>query len=256
MRLRHPGLVGLLALIASWIVRVWMGTLRCRMAYLDGKKHPTDARINPHIYAFWHEAMLFPTLFKGRAKFLISHHADGELIARVCKHLGGGVVRGSTTRGGVAGLMGMANSCRTSHLLITPDGPRGPRRRCQFGAVLLASLTGLPLVPLGLTFAPAWRASSWDRMLLPRPWSTAYGIIGVPFYVPANLPRQELERIRQDMEMEMVRLTLAAERWAREQVRPGPPSVVDVNTKIAAESTTLNRGSQNRAAAPILAELV
>ncbi len=256
MRLRHPGLIGLLALVASWIVRVWMGTLRCRMAYLDGKKHPTDARVNPHIYALWHEAMLFPCLFKARANILISQHADGELIARVCKHLGGGVVRGSTTRGGVAGLMGMANRCQTSHLLITPDGPRGPRRRCQFGAVLLASLTGLPLVPVGLTFAPTWRASSWDRMLLPKPWSTAYGVIGVPLYVPANLPRQELERIRQDVEMEMVRLTLAAERWARERIRPGPAAVVAIDTKIVAEAITLSRGSQNRTAATALAEWV
>jgi lysophospholipid acyltransferase (LPLAT)-like uncharacterized protein len=233
-----------------------MGTLRCRMVYLDGKKHPTDARVNPHIYAFWHEAMLFPSLFKGRANILISQHADGELIARVCKHLGGGVVRGSTTRGGVAGLMGMANSCRTSHLLITPDGPRGPRRRCQFGAVLLASLTGLPLVPVGLTFAPTWRASSWDRMLLPKPWSTAYGVIGVPVHVAPNLSRQELERVRQEVELKMIRLSLAAERWACEGIRPGPPSLVAINTKVSTESTTFSRGSQNRAAAPTLAEFV
>ena len=76
MKIRHPGLIGLAALLASWIVRIWLGTLRFRMAYLDGKMHPTDARVDPHIYAFWHESLLFPIHFKGRANILISKHAD------------------------------------------------------------------------------------------------------------------------------------------------------------------------------------
>src|SRR5437660_5799637 len=120
MKLRHPGLIGLVGLLASWLIRIWMGTLRLRLVYLDGVKHPTDARVLPHIYAFWHEALLFPTVFKGRANILVSQHADGELIARVCKHLGGDVVRGSTSRGALAGLMGMVQKSKSSHLLITP----------------------------------------------------------------------------------------------------------------------------------------
>jgi lysophospholipid acyltransferase (LPLAT)-like uncharacterized protein len=220
MKLRHPGLIGLVALLASWLIRVWMATVRFRMAYLDGKKHPTDARVDPHIYAIWHEGLLFPTVFKTRANTLISQHADGELIARVCKHLGVGVVRGSTTRGGLAGLMGMVHRSKTAHLVITPDGPRGPRRRLQAGAVLLASLTGLPLVPVGLAFAPTWRARSWDRMLLPRPWGAAYGVIGVPIHVPADVGRQELELHRLQVEEEMARLTDVAEQWAASDVRP------------------------------------
>jgi lysophospholipid acyltransferase (LPLAT)-like uncharacterized protein len=220
MKLRHSGLIGLVALLGSWLIRVWLSTVRFRMMFLDGKIHPTDARIDPHIYAFWHEALLFPTAFTGRVNILISQHADGELIARVCKHLGASVVRGSTTRGGLAGLMGMVAKSRTSHLIITPDGPRGPRRRLQIGAVLLASLSGLPLVPTGLTFAPAWRIRSWDRMLLPRPWGAAYGVIGVPRQVPAHADRQELERIRIEVEQEMDRLTEVAERWARTGIKP------------------------------------
>ncbi len=214
MKLRHPGLIGLVALLASWLIRCWLGTLRFRMMFLDGKKHPTDALVDPHIYAIWHEGLLFPTVFKGRANILISQHADGELIARVCKHLGAGVVRGSTTRGGLAGLMGMVHKSKTSHLLITPDGPRGPRRRLQIGAVLLASLSGLPVVPVGVTFTPAWRVPSWDRMLLPKPWGAAYGVIGVPVHVPPDIGRQDLERFRMRIEEELTRLTEAAERWA------------------------------------------
>ena len=213
-----------------------MGTLRFRMFFLDGKVHPTDARVDPHIYAFWHESLLFPIAFDTRVNILISHHADGELIARICKHLGGEVVRGSTSRGGLAGLMGMVLKCKSSHLAITPDGPRGPRRRLQIGTVLLASLTGLPVVPTGLTFAPAWRMPSWDQMLVPWPWGTAYGVIGVPVHVPARLDRQALEGFRVRIEAEMIRLTVAAELWAKEGVRPRPSPHVEQATDLRNEA--------------------
>ncbi len=234
MKLRHPGLIGLVALLASWLIRFWMGTLRIRMVNLDGKSHPTSARVERYIYALWHEALLFPTVFRERVNILISRHADGELIARVCKHLGGGVVRGSTTRGGLAGLMGMVEKSKTSHLLITPDGPRGPRRQLQMGAVLLASLTGLPLVPVGITFAPAWRIRSWDRMILPKPWGAAYAVVGVPLLVPPTNDRRLLEHYRTVVEVEMGRLTDAAERWANERIKPCSPEIGDRPAKRAA----------------------
>ena len=133
MKLRHPGLIGLIALLATWLVRCWIATLRFRLVFLDGKRHPADARHDRYVYAFWHETMVFPLAFKGRGHVLISQHADGELIARVCRHLGVGVVRGSTRRGGLGGLMGMVQKSDVSHLLITPDGPRGPRPPCPNG---------------------------------------------------------------------------------------------------------------------------
>ncbi len=195
MKLRHPGLIGLVALLATWLIRWWIGTLRLRLVYLDGKRHPTDARQERYVYAFWHETLLFPTAFRGRANVLISQHADGELIARVCRHIRVGVVRGSSTRGGVGAVIRMVRKSGSAHLFITPDGPRGPRGRAQMGVVLLASLTGLPVVPLGFTFAPAWRVRSWDRMLLPRPWGAAYGVIGTPIKVPAGLDRKQVEAL-------------------------------------------------------------
>jgi lysophospholipid acyltransferase (LPLAT)-like uncharacterized protein len=234
MKLRHPGLIGLVALLGSCIVRLWMSTLRFRMFYSDDKIHPTDGRLDPHIYAFWHEALLFPTAFKARANILISQHADGELIARVVKHLGFGVVRGSTSRGGMAGLMCMVHKSNVSHLIITPDGPRGPRRQFQIGAILLASMTGLPVTPLGLTFGSAWRAPSWDRMLLPVPWSAAYGVVGTPIYVPPDLGREGLEHYRALVEVEMTRVNEAAERWAREGRRPAKPWAIEQPIKMAA----------------------
>src|SRR5206468_6190352 len=104
------------------------------------------------LYAFWHEHLLLPAYHYGRRdiRVLISTHADGQLIAEVCRRLGFGLVRGSTTRGGVEAVRQMLRDGGASHLAITPDGPRGPRRRVQPGVSFLASRTGLPVVPMGI----------------------------------------------------------------------------------------------------------
>jgi lysophospholipid acyltransferase (LPLAT)-like uncharacterized protein len=233
MKLRHPGLIAIFALLASWLIRIWVGTLRFRVACLDGTKLPEEARAR-YVFPFWHEAMLLATFFRTRVTILISQHADGEFIARVCKHLGYEVVRGSTTRGTIPALNAMIQKASGSHLVITPDGPRGPRRKLQLGTVLLASWTGLSVVPVAFAASAGWRAPSWDRMLLPRPWGTAYVIFGVPLHVPDTLHRPELERFRVLVEHEMTRLTAAAERWARDGIRPMPAKRTEETARRAA----------------------
>ncbi|MCI0639321.1 MAG: lysophospholipid acyltransferase family protein [Gemmataceae bacterium] len=215
MKLRHPRLIALAAFCAAWLVRVWIGSVRIRVFSPDGRRHPVDVTQERFLYLFWHEVLLLPTTQRTKIKILISQHADGELIARACKHLGFGVVRGSTTRGGIAALLGLAHAVRTSHLLITPDGPRGPRRRLQAGAIMLASVTGVPIVPFGGACVSAWRAGSWDRMLLPYPWTTACAVAGRPIRVPPRLDREGIERYRRIVEDAMHRATEAAEHWAQ-----------------------------------------
>ncbi|MCI0376090.1 MAG: lysophospholipid acyltransferase family protein [Gemmataceae bacterium] len=215
MKLRHPGLIGLAALLAAWLVRVWLGSVRIRIFSPDGRRHPADATKERFLYIFWHEALLLPTTQRAKVKILISQHADGELIARACKHLGFGVVRGSTTRGGMAALLELAHAVRSSHLMITPDGPRGPRRRLQAGAIMLASVTGVPIVPFGAGCTRAWRVPSWDRMLLPCPWTTVCAVAGRPIQVPPRLDREGIERYRRLVEDAMHRVTEAAEHWAQ-----------------------------------------
>ena len=89
-----------------------------------------------------------------------------------------GVIRGSTTRGGSAALLGLIRRAGGSHVVLTPDGPTGPRRRLKPGAIALASMTGMPIVPIGIACPTAWRAGSWDRMMVPLPWATAFYVSG------------------------------------------------------------------------------
>ena len=125
---------------------------------------------------------------------LISQHTDGEVIAQICQRLGIGVIRGSTARGGCQALLEMIrDQDETTHLGITPDGPRGPRRELKPGVVMIASQSGLAIVPTGIGFVRAWRFGSWDRFALPCPGSTMVGVVGEPIFVPRDLDRGGLK---------------------------------------------------------------
>jgi lysophospholipid acyltransferase (LPLAT)-like uncharacterized protein len=143
---------------------------------------------------------------------LISEHADGRMIAEACRHLGFRVVRGSATRGGARAVRQMYRRSRSAHLAITPDGPRGPRRRVQPGVVYLAALTGLPIVPFGIAFERAWRMNSWDRFAVPMPWSAAVCVTADPIHVPENVRKDQLEHYRLVVENAMNVATERAER--------------------------------------------
>jgi lysophospholipid acyltransferase (LPLAT)-like uncharacterized protein len=216
MKLRNPWLIRVAACLMGVILRLWLGTLRVRARSSDGRQHPPDPAVERFIYAFWHESLLAPAKIRTGVQIMISQSADGELIAQVCRRLGIGVVRGSSSRDGAQGLLDMLRVGGGLHLALTPDGPRGPRRRVQPGVVLLASCTGLPIVPVGVGFTRAWRARSWDRFAVPWPFSTVVGVLGEPIRVAQQVDRSGLERARAQVETLLCEATQAAESWARQ----------------------------------------
>jgi lysophospholipid acyltransferase (LPLAT)-like uncharacterized protein len=214
MKIRHPWLIKAAGLGAGWLVRLWMGTLNYRYRTqgqdFDPRRHDLPGR---YIYAFWHENLLLPATFYGRrdVHVLISRHADGQLIAEACRHLGFRTVAGSTTRGGVEALRQMLRLGKCSHLAITPDGPRGPRRQVQPGIVYLAAKTGLPIVPAGIAYERAWRTRSWDRFGLPHPYSTAWCLTAQALHVPADADKEQLEEHRRRVQAALDELQQRAE---------------------------------------------
>jgi len=222
MKLRNPLLIKGLGLAGALLVRQWMSTLVVRVDYRACGPQPADPRRERCLYAFWHETLLFATLFPTtRVHVLISQHADGEFIAQVCRHLRIGVIRGSSTRGGAGGVWDMLALARRSHLAITPDGPRGPRRRVQLGTIFVAAKTGLPIVPFGVGFARAWRARSWDRFAVPYPYSLATCVGAAPITVPPTLGLKELGYYRDLVERCLLAATDEAEHWASGRPRRG-----------------------------------
>lgn len=225
MKLTHPIVVRFASLLLGWWVRVWLGTLDIWFRVDDPAVDPLRSR-RRYLYLFWHEMMLFPAFAYANRCFttLVSRHRDGELIAQVLRMLRGRTIRGSTGRGGVAAILRMVRQSGLRHLAVTPDGPRGPRRVVQTGAVYLASRTGMPVVPVGWAFADCWRAGSWDRMAVPRPFRAARCVFGGPIPVPPKLGRTGLEEHRRIVQAAMDEVQARAERLA-EAGRVGPPLV-------------------------------
>jgi lysophospholipid acyltransferase (LPLAT)-like uncharacterized protein len=212
MKLRQSWMIGLAAFFGAAVMRFFSATVRRRDATI-GAPFPRNTSERT-IYLIWHESIILGSLYPAPLHTLISQHADGELIARVCKYLGIGVIRGSTSRGGAAALLGLLRRTGANHIVLTPDGPRGPCRRVKPGPVALASMTGMPIVPVGIACTGAWRTRSWDRQMIPRPGATAHYVFGPAFRVPPEVDRPRIETICRDIDATFEVLTAAAEGWA------------------------------------------
>jgi lysophospholipid acyltransferase (LPLAT)-like uncharacterized protein len=224
VRLKHPYLNKTLGFLASIVVRLLRRTIDWRAVYLD----PALDAVHPDfpgrcVFVAWHEYMLMAIMLRGGPHMLAlaSRHDDGEIITQAMQHLGWHVARGSSARGGTLALTRMLRD-DTHSLIITPDGPRGPRRTFSPGAIYLASRLGLPLVCVGYGFERPWRLRSWDRFAIPRPFSRCRAVFGPAFRIPATVHREELERYQAFFERALRWLTEEAEAWAESgRTRPG-----------------------------------
>ena len=164
----------------------------------------------PVIFVLWHGRLL-PSTYLRRGEgmgALISQHRDGEYIARIAAAWGYHPIRGSSSRGGTAALRELVREVKNGRsLAITPDGPRGPRERMKPGALVVAQLTGAPIIPAASGCARAWWFGSWDRFLVPKPFSTIRVAYGEPLYVPRDIDQSELERHELRLEDRLTRLT-------------------------------------------------
>jgi lysophospholipid acyltransferase (LPLAT)-like uncharacterized protein len=126
------------------------------------------------LYVFWHENML-PPLFTHRGRsvgVIVSPSRDGELMSRVLRLLKFKVFRGDTEKKGSRALIKLIKYGRKGHeIAITPDGPKGPRRKAKKGFLLVAQKTGLPLLTVKITSSRCFRFSSWDKFMFPYPFS-------------------------------------------------------------------------------------
>jgi lysophospholipid acyltransferase (LPLAT)-like uncharacterized protein len=156
----------------------------------------------PVMLIFWHGQML-PVVHHHRHKgmvALVSEHGDGEYLARILERNGFGTVRGSSTRGGSKGLKGLVRAARKGQsVVVTPDGPRGPRHEVKLGALAAAQLAGLPVVPVAVRVSSAWYFRSWDRFLVPRPFARVVLEYLPPTRIHPDAPREELELLAREL---------------------------------------------------------
>ncbi len=196
----------------------WMMTLNYRAAYHDPS---TDAgRIEysePVIYLIWHEYLTLPFFVRHHTKLtlLASRHRDAEVLAQAANLAGFKVYRGSSGRGGVAVLREILRDRSMRGLVITPDGPRGPRRKVASGAMFLASRLQMPIVLLGAGLQNPIRIRQvWDQHAVPRLHSRARLIASRKIYLRPDLDRDELKIETAKIEHALNLYTIAAENWA------------------------------------------
>jgi len=165
------------------------------------------------IYCFWHQCVLPCTVYFRRtgATILVSRSFDGELITRILRLFGFHAVRGSSSRGAREGLLGLAEVIESGNpAIFTADGPRGPIYQAKMGPIKLAQMTGAPIGAFHLEPEHAWTIRSWDRFLVPMPFTRIVVSWGPWTRVPADLPSEDFERKRAELNAAIERARLRA----------------------------------------------
>ncbi|MEP6547340.1 MAG: lysophospholipid acyltransferase family protein [Gammaproteobacteria bacterium] len=195
--------VCLIRLVVNW----------SRARRVIGAEHITAAlrRAPSFIPVYWHQHTLLCVkhLLGQRSAglklgFLISPSVDGEIGAMMVQKLGAEVIRGSSTHTGARALRDYYQALAHDGVspAITPDGPRGPPWKFKPGAVLLAQMSGRPIIPLSYAASHAWKVK-WDRFVIPWPLSRIAIVVGEPVYVPKGLDAAGLERLQLAMEQRL-----------------------------------------------------
>ena len=200
--------------LAIGLIRTWWRL--CRVVRIEGLEHleAALARAPSLVPCYWHQHQLYcgKLLIEQRARgltpgWLISPSVDGELGAMMVRRFGGAVIRGSSTHTGARALRDYYQALVRDNVspVITPDGPRGPRFKFKPGVLLLAQMSGRPILPMSYAASHAWRIK-WDRFVIPVPFARIAIAIGPPCYVPRVTDAAGLARLQEQMEEELKRL--------------------------------------------------
>lgn len=207
--------------IVPWLAA---GLMQCLFRLLRvvhvGRAYPEScwARGERIIVTFWHGRLLMmPFVYPGKpGAILISQHRDGEYISRIATILGFEVIRGSATRGGMRAFKQMLRAIKGRlNLVITPDGPKGPRAKVKSGVIEVARLTGAPIVPVSFSASRRRFLKSWDAFLVPIPFSRVVYVWGEPMYVPPTATKDEVVKHQEALEERLDLLTMKADNYFR-----------------------------------------
>lgn len=230
MRIRSKLLTWVAAATAVGLTKLLLAT--CRKVYLAVEETsrldhvPGPDEHERFILCVWHDSLLIPTFAAPRAQremtcCLVSQHQDGSYLANAMALLGYSTVRGSSRRGGAQAVRQLLLDTAGKHIVITPDGPGGPRRELKAGAVYVASQTNRRLLPGAYSATRAWRLKgSWTDMLIPKPFSTVYVAAGKPIEIPPDISREQLHNYVALVQQKMDELSDEIERMVRGEAPP------------------------------------
>ncbi len=199
-------------------VLIYIIGITCRKVFVntDNEKSLLDRGVNP-IYALWHGRLLFfPFLYRWQRKLytVVSLSDDGEIIAMILRMFGVYVIRGSSYEGGTKAFRDMVRAVKEKKsVFITVDGSRGPVFKVQGGVLHLARLGGVPVIPVTYGAERAIVLKSWDRFIIPRPFTRVAVIYGEPLYIPRELKEDQHEIYRLLLEQRLNEMTTVADQY-------------------------------------------
>lgn len=200
-----------------FLIKLFGLTLR---AEVEGDEHRVAALASGKapIYALWHDRIFGGTFMMRNQGIVVltSKSFDGEYIARFLTGFGFGTVRGSSSRGGVRGLVEMIRYMKAGlPMAFTVDGPRGPRYEVKSGPIMLAKKTGNPIIPLSVELRSCWRINSWDRLQIPKPFTKAKLFLAEPIYVEATSDDGIIESKRLELQAALDELVKKGAAWRK-----------------------------------------
>ena len=215
MRIRSRFIMRLLGGTFWALIALLFRTLRLKFREETPGTNPYDTTTTERfLYCVWHDSMVIPA-FAGQHRgtcALTSNHADGSFVAEVLCMVGITPIRGSTNRMGPIAFRELLTAAHDGHVVITPDGPRGPARVMTAGIVYVASRTGRAIIPTAYICKHAWKIrGSWTDLLIPQPFSHVDLLAGLPIRVPPDLSSEQLRCYIAIVQAAMDRLHLTGE---------------------------------------------
>lgn len=174
--------------------------------YIEAKKRGEN-----FIFAFWHNNFfIMPFIYNkylpgAKISALTSRSRDGEYISRVLEKFNFCIVRGSSTRGGSEAIRLMAQELKNKKdIAITPDGPRGPRHEIQSGVITLSQISGCPIVPIGYTVEKKKVLHTWDKFVIPKPFSKGKLVLGDPIFIPKDANQHQKDALKNQLQNTLI----------------------------------------------------
>ena len=204
-----PGRFNLWQRFLLWLI-TWVGylairaigpTIRFAISWEEGS--PGSLKARPFVYSFWHNCMI-PAMYLWRdlnIRVMSSDSFDGEYTGRIMQKFGFVKVRGSSSKFAVRALLGMRRDLEQGWIVaFTLDGPRGPRHVVKPGPVMLARATGIPMVGFHIALTDAWVLKTWDKLMIPKPFSRALMRVGRVIPVPLDADDAQREQALQQLQ--------------------------------------------------------
>jgi lysophospholipid acyltransferase (LPLAT)-like uncharacterized protein len=210
--LRQRIILRIIIAAGYWFIRLIGPTLRVCVSREEGAQETIGQR--PLVLNFWHAGIIPATyLFRDVGiRVMSSNSYDGEYMGRIIHRFGFVAVKGSSSRNAVRALLGLRRALQEGWAVaFSIDGPRGPRYKVKPGPVALARSSGVPMATFHIAVESAWVLHTWDRLIIPKPFSRVLMRFGKLIPVPADASDEDIERYQQELQDSLDRVREFAE---------------------------------------------